>query len=456
MRTMHFTRLRLAAFAGLAAALLTVPAAAQAPEQEAARAMATWLQEIDAGRVAASWDGLHPAVQQRVTREQWDGGVRQALAPFAGAVTERVVDDAQPMPAPAGAPPGEYARVTFATRFAGGATATETVAAVREGGRWWAAGYFIAPRQAQRPDYSAPADAPYTAIDATVPGPGGHVLAGTLTLPKNASGRVPAVVLISGSGPQDRDGAIPVVPGYAFFRQIADSLGRRGIAVLRLDDRGWGASGGDVSTATTEDLAADTRAAVEWLRAREEIDPARVGLVGHSEGAIIAPMLAAEDARIHAVALLAGPSWTGRRILDYQLREALRGQGLAGAALDSAFARGVVERDAAAARVPWVRWFMEHDPLPVARRVRAPVLILQGATDRQVTAEQAEELGAAIRQGGGTDVTVRVFPGVNHLFLVDPAGTADPARYAALPSREVPPEVLGTLADWLVQRLTRP
>jgi dipeptidyl aminopeptidase/acylaminoacyl peptidase len=96
---------------------------------------------------------------------------------------------------------------------------------------------------------------------------------------------------------------------------------------------------------------------------------------------------------------------------------------------------------------------MEHDPLPVARRVRAPALILHGQTDRQVTAEQAEELGAAIRQGGSTDVTVTVFPDLNHLFLRDPVGTADPASYAALPSKEVPAEVLGALADWLAARL---
>ena len=456
MRTMHFTRLRRAAFAGLAAAMLAVPATAQAPEQEAARAMAAWLQEIDAGRVAASWEGLLPAVQAMVTREQWDAAVRQGRAPFAGAVTGRVVDDAQPMPGPAGAPPGEYARVTFATRFSGGGAATETVMAAREGGRWRAAGYFIAPRQAQRPDYSAPADAPYTAMDVTVPGPGGHILAGTLTVPKNASGRVPAVVLISGSGLQDRDGAIPIVPGYAFLRQIADSLGRHGIAVLRLDDRGWGASGGDVSTATTEVLATDTRAAVEWLRARAEIDPARIGLVGHSEGGIIAPMLAADDGRIAAVALLAGQGWTGRRTSDYQLRRAWTGMGMSQAQMDSMKRVNDPLREQAAAQVPWVRFWMDFDPAPTLRRVRVPALVLQGGTDWQVAPEQADAIAAALREGGNRDVTVRVFPGLNHLFLMDPAGTPDASTYATLPSKQVPPEVLGTLADWIVERLTRP
>ena len=453
MKTMSFSRLGRGALAGLAAAMLALPAAAQTSEEDAVQAMTTWLRGIDAGRVAESWDGLAPPVQGMVTREVWSQVVGQARAPFAGAVVSRIFDEAQPMPAPSGAPPGEFLRLTFATDFAGGSTASETVVAMHDGSRWWAGAYYIAPRMAERVDYSAPADAPYTAADVTVPTPAGHTLAGTLTVPKNASGRMPAVVLISGSGAQDRDAGIPVVPGYRFFRQIADTLGRRGIAVLRLDDRGWGASGGDAETATTEDLADDTRAAVEWLRARPDIDPARVGLVGHSEGAIIAPMLAVGDPRIHAIALLAGPSWTGRRILDYQLREALQGQGLAGAVLDSAFAKGVRERDAAVAGFPWMRWFMEHDPLPVARRVRAPVLILHGDTDRQVTAEQAEELGAAILQGGSPDVTGTVFPNLNHLFVPDPVGTADPRSYAALPSKEVPAEVLGALADWLVERL---
>jgi uncharacterized protein len=442
-----------AALGALSLALLAMPSAARAQADGPAAAMAAWLELIDAGRAGESWDRFAAPVQAMISREAWDEGVRQARAPFAGAVTSRVVDDVQPLPPPPGAPPGEFVRLRFATRFAGGATATETVAAMNPGDGWRAAGYFIAPRASQAPDYSAPADAPYTAVEVTVPTPAGHTLAGTLTVPRGAAGPVPAVVLITGSGAQDRDAATPFVPGYRFFAQIADTLGRRGIAVLRLDDRGWGASGGDVSTATTEDLAADIAAGVAWLRARAEADPARIGLVGHSEGAVIAPMLANADPRLRALAVLAGPSWSGRRVLDFQLRDALAAQGLAGAALDSAFAARVPERDAQAERVPWVRWYMAYDPLPAARRLRAPVLVLQGATDRQVTPEQAEELGAAIRGGGGTDVTVRTFPELDHLFLLDPAGTADPAHYAALPSQRVPAEVMGALADWLVERL---
>ena len=455
MMRMKAVRLRRAALAGLAAGMLALPAAAQAPGGEAARAMAAWLELIDAERWAESWAGFAPPVQAMISVQAWEAGTRQARQPFAGGVASRTVENTETLPPPPGAPPGEFVRLRFTTRFAGGAEATETVTAMNGGDGWRSAGYFIAPRQAQRPDYAAPAGAPYAAEEAAVPTPAGHALAGTLTLPRNASGRVPAVVLITGSGAQDRDAATPYVPGYRFFRQIADTLGRRGIAVLRLDDRGWGASGGDISAATTEDLAADIRAAVEWLRARPEVDPARIGLVGHSEGAVIAPMLAGADPRVRVVALLAGPSWSGRRVLDYQLRGALAAQGLAGAALDSAFTAAVPERDAEAAKVPWVRWYMEYDPLPAARRLRAPVLVLHGGTDRQVTPEQAEELGAAILAGGSTDVTVQVFPELNHLFLRDAEGTADPTHYARLPSQQVPAEVLGALADWLADRLTR-
>lgn len=433
------------------AMLAAGPAAAQSPMDDATRQIGAWLRLMDDGRYAESWRQLATQVRGMAPAETWESAIRQARAPHPGTVRGRALEVAERIDTPPGLPAGEYARLRFLTAFSGGTSARETVFAVREGDAWRAGGYYVAP--AERPDYSAPADAPYTAEDVTIPTPAGHTLAGTLTLPKDAAGRVPAVVLISGSGSQDRDAATPAIPGYRFFRQIADSLGRRGIAVLRVDDRGWGASGGDVMTATTQDLANDIRAAVAWLRARAEIDATRVGLVGHSEGAMIAPMLAVEDERIRGIALLAGPSWAGRRILDFQLREALQGQGLEGAALDSAFAKAAAERDAAAAGLPWVRWFMEYDPLPTARRVRAPVLILHGQTDRQVTPEQAEELGAAILQGGSANVTVSVFPGLNHLFLVDPDGTADPAHYAALPSKQVPAEVLGALADWLAATL---
>lgn len=434
----------------MAALLIAAPAAwAQTPQQDAVRAMEAWTKLVDEGRYDAAWRQAALAVQERVPLPAWEASLRGARGSL-GAVSGRVLESAEVVPAPPHSPAGEWVRVRFVVTFADGTAATETAVALGGGGDWRAAGYFIAPR-APAPDYAAPAGAPYTAQEVTV-NAGGHTLAGTLTLPKDARGRVPAVVLITGSGAQDRDSYSPVIPDYRFFRQVADTLSRRGIAVLRMDDRGWGASRGDPSAATTADFADDIRAGIAFLRARAEIDPERVGLAGHSEGAIIAPLVAAGDPRIRAVVLLAGPSRTGNRIVDFQVRDALVAQGLAGAALDSAFAAAVAARSAAA-EMPWLRWFLEHDPLPVARQVRAPVLVLHGATDRQVTPDQAPELEAAIRAGGNPDVTVRVFPALNHLFLSDAEGTADPARYARLPEKRVPAEVLGSLADWLAQRL---
>jgi hypothetical protein len=144
-----------------------------------------------------------------------------------------------------------------------------------------------------KPDYSAPADAPYTAEEVVVKTPAGHTLAGTLTLPKSANRTKPvsAIVTATGSGPQDRDENIGL-PGFLSFRQIADSLARRGIAVLRMDDRGTGGSGGTFKGSTTADFAEDVRAGLAYLRTRPEIRADRLGVLGHSEGAIIAPMVA--------------------------------------------------------------------------------------------------------------------------------------------------------------------
>lgn len=316
-------------------------------------------------------------------------------------------------------------------------------------------GLFLTPAApATPPDYSAPAGAPYTAEEVTVRTPAGHVLTGTLTLPARAGRPVPAVVLATGSGPQDRDGASAAIPGYRPFRQVADTLARRGIAVLRLDDRGVGGSGGVAPDVTTAHFADDLRAAVAYLRARPEIAPGRIGLVGHSEGGVSAPMVAADDPRIRAVALLAGTSRRGREVSLYQNRALLDAvPELTPAQRDSIMATIPAQLDSLAGTGAWLRYWFEYDPLPTARRVRAPVLVLQGATDRQVPEAQARELAGAMRAAGNRDVTLRVFPAINHLFLPDPEGTANVQRYAGLPSKDVPPAVLGALADWLAAKL---
>lgn len=304
------------------------------------------------------------------------------------------------------------------------------------------------------PDYRAPAGAPYVAEEVRIVTTDGVKLAGTLTLPRRGAPptRVPAVVLITGSGTQARDEAIPIVAGYRPFRQIADTLSRRGIAVLRLDDRGAGASDPGPRGATSADFATDIGAALAYLRARPEIDDAKLGLVGHSEGGLIAPLVAAHDTALKAIVLMAGPSQTGRAIISYQQRYAIESMSrVAPGRRDSAYAASMRTVDSLAKENGWMRFFLDYDPLPTAQRVRQPVLILQGATDRQVTQEQAQALAAAFRAGGNRDVTVRVFPATNHLFLPDSSG--NPSGYAKLADTRVRATVLGTLADWLVQRL---
>jgi dipeptidyl aminopeptidase/acylaminoacyl peptidase len=305
---------------------------------------------------------------------------------------------------------------------------------------------FVAP-----PDYSAPADAPYTAINVTIPTPMGHTLAGTLTVPKG-KGSFPAIVTITGSGSQDRDEEIWLVKGYRPFRQIADSLGRAGIAVLRMDDRGFGGSGGNAVTSTSRDFADDIKAGLAWLRTRPEIDGNRLGLVGHSEGGLIAPLVASEDPKLKGIVLLAGPSQTGREILEFQNRYSIEHNAqIKPEARDSMFKIALRGIDSIAGTNPWIRFFLDHDPKLTAAKVKVPALVLQGATDQQVTAVQAEELGRALRSGGNRDVTVKVFPNANHLFLEDPSG--NPANYSALTSGRIRDDVMATLVAWLRTRL---
>jgi len=302
-------------------------------------------------------------------------------------------------------------------------------------------------------DYSAPPDAPYTAEEVTLQTPAGVKLAGTLTLPKSRPARgAPAIVTITGSGIEERDESLPGVSGYRPFRQLADTLGRRGIAVLRLDDRGIGGSDAGPRGATSADFADDIRAGLAYLRTRREIDASRLGLVGHSEGGMIAPMVAATDPKLRAIVLMAGPAHTGRAILKYQQEYAADSMlHLTGTTRDSAVRAMAHTLDSAATAEPWIHFFLDYDPVATAKRVKQPVLILQGATDKQVTPEQAVELAAAFRAGGNSDVTMKPFASTDHLFLADPVG--NPSGYASLPSKNVRVEVLGAIADWLAARL---
>lgn len=315
---------------------------------------------------------------------------------------------------------------------------------------------LAAPVGAQQParDYSAPADAPYTAENVTVRSPEGHTLAGTLTLPRGAAaGRpVPAIVTITGSGPQDRDEAIGLV-GYRPFRQLADSLARRGIAVLRMDDRGTGASTGTFKGATSLQFAEDVRAGLAYLRERPEVDGRRLGVVGHSEGAVIAPIVASREPSLKGIVLLAGVARPVRTALQYQMTNlANHDTALTTTRRDSAIAAIPARIDAMMAADPWMRFILPYDPIPTMKTVHVPVLILTGANDQQATPDQVAEQAAAFRAGGNQDVTAAVIPGLNHLFVPDPDGF--PGGYAKLKAPvTMDPQAVGTVVDWLAKHL---
>lgn len=303
-------------------------------------------------------------------------------------------------------------------------------------------------------DYSAPKGAPYTTINVTVPTPMGHTLAGTLTLPSNASKAtpVPAIVTVTGSGGQERDEPLDASSTYRPFRQIADSLARRGIASLRMDDRGIGQSKGNFATATSADFAEDIRAGLAYLRSRGDIDGMRLGLVGHSEGGLIAPLVALKEPTLKGIVLLAGPGKGGREILAFQLANLATNDTSLNADKRAQRISGIPATiDSLKASSPWMNYFLSYDPLATARQVKVPVLILNGATDQQVTPDQVPVLAKAFRAGGNKDVTSQVFSAMNHLFVHDPVGF--PGNYTKLVNPRVEPEVVGTLTEWLLTRM---
>jgi dipeptidyl aminopeptidase/acylaminoacyl peptidase len=288
-----------------------------------------------------------------------------------------------------------------------------------------------------------------TAVEVRVPGPAG-ALGGTLTLPARGRARLPAVVTLTGSGAHHRDGNRTPQHPYRPFRDIATALAGCGVATLRLDDRGVGASAGDADAATAEDTAADARAALRFLRARADIDPRRVGLIGHSYGGEIAPMVAADDPAVAALVILAGPARPFRETMRYQHRYRIEHDpAIAASDRDAALAEAMRQQEAnvAASTEAWRRSIQDRDPLPTARRLRMPVLILHGLTDRAVDPEDAAMLERAIRDGGNRRVERRLFPGVNHHFQRDPVGARE--GYDRLPTQDLAPEVLAALCTWL-------
>ena len=301
------------------------------------------------------------------------------------------------------------------------------------------------------PDYSAPAGASYAAEPVRIPTAGGHWLAATLTRPTGGSGPIPVAITIPGSGLLDRDGSADGFGGYRPFREMAEALAARGGALLRYDKRGVGGSSPGVG-GTTEALAEDVRAMLRFLRGRPDLAADRIVLIGHSEGGLIAPMVAASDPEgVRAVVLLAGPAWTGRTVLRSQILSGLaRTQpALDEAQRDSVAAQRLARIEAGAAPGSWMRFFLEYDPLPTARRVRVPVLIIQGQTDDNVTPEQAALLAGAMREAGNTRVTVHLLPNVNHMLLEDPDGRG--RSWLSFPVKRMSTEVLRLVSDWVAR-----
>jgi pimeloyl-ACP methyl ester carboxylesterase len=316
---------------------------------------------------------------------------------------------------------------------------------------------------------------PYRAEDVAYVNPtSGLRLAGTLTLPPGA-GPFPAVVLITGSGQQDLDGT---VFDHKPFLVLADALTRKGVAVLRVDDRGVGGSqAGDLANATTRQFATDVEAGVAFLRTRQDIDPDRIGLIGHSEGGEIAPMVAAKDPRIAFLVLMAGPALDGVEMLVAQNRAIAEASGASAGevaamlktkrawfeaardARDDADARArlttLMDRQGLPAdssqraavlalAMPWWRETFKSRPTEALRRVEVPVLAIDGGKDTQVPATANL---AATRQAlaGHKDIEVVELPGLNHLF--QPAKTGLPDEYAKI-EQTLDPTALTLIVDW--------
>jgi pimeloyl-ACP methyl ester carboxylesterase len=298
-------------------------------------------------------------------------------------------------------------------------------------------------------------------------------LAGTLTLPRGP-GPFPAVILLTGSGAQDRD---ETILGHKPFAVWADALTRRGLAVLRYDDRGVGGSGGGGPDETTADFATDAAAAFAFLQARPEIDATRIGLMGHSEGGNTALIATSTGVPAAFVVLIAGPAVTGAEIVTEQaarlaeaagrtpeqVAEVRRTQGAVMAAVVANRADGVAAARAveavltAAGQSPeqarsgiaalssgWYRHFAAYDPAPALTALRGPLLAVYGGRDLTVPPDQNSEALARLKP----DADIVILPGLNHLMQT--ATTGLPTEYGTL-TETLAPEALETVTDWIVR-----
>lgn len=323
-------------------------------------------------------------------------------------------------------------------------------------------------------------------------------LAGTLTIPTaggaaSGGGPYPALIMVTGSGAQNRDEEIL---GHKPFLVLADYLARRGIMSLRYDDRGVGGSTGDAANATTLNLADDAEAVFEYLASRPESKKGAVGILGHSEGGIIGPIVASRNASVGFLVLLAGPGLKGAEILNLQGRAIAKAQGMSEKDIEAAMAinarlYGIAMKsgDEAALRaearlafldwaktnpalkslsaaeletaadqaiapifIPWMREFLVLDPAPYLAKVGIPVLGLFGSKDLQVPAKEnmaamKKALGSALKAGPGKKSAIVEMKNLNHLFQT--AKTGSPDEYGVL-EETISPEALKRIGDWIL------
>ncbi len=343
-------------------------------------------------------------------------------------------------------------------------------------------------RRPQEPQKPYPYDEEEVAYENTR---AGVKLAGTLTLPRTKP-PFPAVILITGSGPQDRN---ETVFGHRPFLVLADYLTRRGIATLRGDDRGVGGSTGDPSRATSEDFAEDVLAGIEYLKSRKEIDSKKIGLIGHSEGGIIAPIVATRSHDVAFIVLMAGTGLTGEEILLMQgalLRKAMgasedvikreretqkkifhvikeemdtvvakqRLREIISASIErlpeqEKKAMGdpslMIEAQVRNSLSPWFRFFLTYDPKPALRKLSCPVLAINGEKDLQVPAkENLAAIEQALKEGGNKDNTIKELPGLNHLFQT--AETGSITEYAKI-EETISPSLLQMIGEWIEKHI---
>lgn len=312
-------------------------------------------------------------------------------------------------------------------------------------------------------------------------------LAGTLTIP-NSSRPVPAVILLTVAGPNDRDMSNG---GHKHFAVLADFLTRQGIAVLRYDDRGVGKSTGDLFQSTISDFADDALAGIEFLKSRSEIDKQKIGLVGNSEGGAVAPLAATRSTDVAFVVMLAGPGITGAEIIKTQTQTLAKSQGLSAKETAKILALGnkvfqilATEKDDEKAKVllrklakenpitpvlganllgtndleaqiklyvsPWYRYQISYDPKTVLAKVKCPILVMNGELDMIINAKQnLQSIQEVLSQNGNPDYTIIHLPRLNHIFQT--AKTGSPTEYRTL-EETFSPLALKTIANWILVR----